>query len=314
MGALPSAMNCTLLFSFSAALSAAVISAWLLAVMLPLYLFAIVMLMTSMTTFVGLYIPYRCTRQRVWLVMPTTNLVWSTLFSLVVNGSIIAVDYSFEEEIYDVINLVDHMIRLAVALAGLGMGFSMQIFLVHYMYVQEGAAVRRFRRWLWIKMVGTPAAQLIECEDLAAACPGECAIYDLENFHQGYTPPLGVSRLEPLVCLPEHLALSPARGSKVSREVGLLRLPCEHTFHGSCADGWMIREVTCPLCRAPIGSLKRCQRICLRRGASRFGEGGETPSTPSVDVGDFFSDFDDDPVMDEHSAQPQTLGRSLEPA
>ncbi|CAL1140013.1 unnamed protein product [Cladocopium goreaui] len=240
--------------------------------MLPLYLFAIVMLMTSMTTFVGLYIPYRCTRQRVWLVMPTTNLVWSTLFSLVVNGSIIAVDYSFEEEIYDVINLVDHMIRLAVALAGLGMGFSMQIFLVHYMYVQEGAAVRRFRRWLWIKMVGTPAAQLIECEDLAAACPGECAIC-----------------LEPLVCLPEHLALSPARGSKVSREVGLLRLPCEHTFHGSCADGWMIREVTCPLCRAPIGSLKRCQRICLRRGASRFGEGGETPSTPSVDVGDFFS-------------------------
>lgn len=296
-GALPSAMNCTLLFSFSAALSAAVISAWLLAVMLPLYLFAIVMLMTSMTTFVGLYIPYRCTRQRFWLVMPTTNLVWSTLFSLVVNGSIIAVDYSFEEEIYDVINLVDHMIRLAVALAGLGMGFSMQIFLVHYMYVQEGAAVRRFRRWLWIKMVGTPAAQLIECEDLAAACPGECAIC-----------------LEPLVCLPEHLALSPARGSKVSREVGLLRLPCEHTFHGSCADGWMIREVTCPLCRAPIGSLKRCQRICLRRGASRFGEGGETPSTPSVDVGDFFSDFDDDPVMDEHSAQPQTLGRSLEPA
>lgn len=273
MGALPSAMNCTLLFSFSAALSTAVISAWLLAVMLPLYLFAIVMLMTSMTTFVGLYIPYRCTRQRVWLVMPTTNLVWSTLFSLVVNGSIIAVDYSFEE------------------------GFSMQIFLVHYMYVQEGAAVRRFRRWLWIKMVGTPAAQLIECEDLAAACPGECAIC-----------------LEPLVCLPEHLALSPARGSKVSREVGLLRLPCEHTFHGSCADGWMIREVTCPLCRAPIGSLKRCQRICLRRGASRFGEGGETPSTPSVDVGDFFSDFDDDPVMDEHSAQPQTLGRSLEPA
>ena len=31
----------------------------------------------------------------------------------------------------------------------------------------------------------------------AAACPGECAICDLENFHQGYTPPLGVSR-EPL--------------------------------------------------------------------------------------------------------------------
>ena len=28
----------------------------------------------------------------------------------------------------------------------------------------------------------------------AAACPGECAICDLEKFHQGYTPPLGVSR------------------------------------------------------------------------------------------------------------------------
>ncbi len=28
-------------------------------------------------------------------------------------------------------------------------------------------------------------------------------------------------------------------------------------------------QVTCPLCRAPIGSLKRCRRICLSRGAKR---------------------------------------------
>jgi len=285
-------MNCTLLFSFSAASTAAVISAWLLAVMLPFYLFAIVMVMTSMTTLVGLYIPYRCTRQRVWLVMPTTNLIWSTLLSLVVNGLILTVDYSFEEEVYDVIKVVDHSIRLTVALAGLAMGFSMQIFLAHYLYVQEGATFRRLRRMVWIKVVGTPAAQLVECEDLAAACPGECAIC-----------------LEPLMSLPEHLALSPARGSKASRQVGLLKLPCEHTFHASCADGWMVREVTCPLCRAPIGSLKRCHRICLSRGARRpSAEGGETPSTPSIH-GDS-SDFEDASVMDEHTA-PQKLGRSV---
>lgn len=99
------------------------------------------------------------------------------------------------EEIYDVINLVDHMIRLAVALAGLGMvhpselfsvrfdsfsllvakkrrhsgvlnfgtlepawsfplqifrqGFSMQIFLVHYMSVQEATGPI----WLFFTLV-----------------------------------------------------------------------------------------------------------------------------------------------------------------
>eukprot|EP00913_Durusdinium_trenchii_P021643 g20337.t1 len=279
-------MSCTLCFSFGAAASSAIISAWLLFLMLPFYLFAIIFLMTLMTSFLGLYLPYRCTRPREWLVMPTTNLAWATLLS--VNGSIMAIEYALDQAVYTLIGAVDHFVRLAVAMTGLAMGFSMQIFLVHYIHAQEGASLRRWRRVVWTKMAGVPNAQLVECNDLAAACPGDCAIC-----------------LEPLVALPE-LQLSVEVG--VPREVGLLKLPCEHTYHASCADGWMMREVTCPLCRAPIGSLKRCQRICLRRGGRA--EGGETPSTVgavSIEIADAARvDGEEAPVL--HERPPQVLG------
>merc|ERR1711920_814643 len=46
--------------------------------------------------------------------------------------------------------------------------------------------------------------------------------------------------------------------------LGLLRLPCKHTFHASCANRWMARELSCPMCREPIGRLAKCTRICPR--------------------------------------------------
>ncbi|CAK9105597.1 unnamed protein product [Durusdinium trenchii] len=158
----------------------------------------IIFLMTLMTSFLGLYLPYRCTRQREWLVMPTTNLAWATLLSVLVNGSIMAIEYALDQAVYTLIGAVDHFVRLAVAMTGLAMGFSMQIFLVHYIHAQEGASLRRWRRVVWTKMAGVPNAQLVECNDLAAACPGDCAIC-----------------LEPLVALPEHLALSPIHRKRV---------------------------------------------------------------------------------------------------
>jgi len=36
---------------------------------------------------------------------------------------------------------------------------------------------------------------------------------------------------------------------------GLLRLPCGHTFHGTCADHWLAARSTCPMCRQPMPGL-----------------------------------------------------------
>ncbi|CAJ1359789.1 unnamed protein product [Effrenium voratum] len=277
-------MNCTLTFSLCAASSAAGISSWLLFVMLPHYLFAIVMVMTLMTSFAGLYIPFRCTRQRFWLIMPTTNLIWSTLLSMLVNGIIIFIDQSFEEQVYDMAEILDHLVRIVVAMAGLAMGISMQFFLIHYLYIHEAAELRRWKRLVWRKVVGAPSAQLVLCDDLAV-CPGECAIC-----------------LEELVDLPDELAVSPKAGSKVAI-AGLLQLPCGHTFHGHCAERWMSREVTCPMCRKPIGGMQHCHRICLREP-----RGERTPSTPSDMT------LEEDSVSREDRLNPleQVVGRCLD--
>merc|ERR1712003_548428 len=67
--------------------------------------------------------------------------------------------------------------------------------------------------------------------------------------------------------LPDELTVLPPKDSKCLGDVGLLRLPCEHTFHARCINRWMCREDRCPLCRCQFGDdLSRCIRICL--GAS----------------------------------------------
>ncbi|CAE7265144.1 AMFR [Symbiodinium microadriaticum] len=297
-------MNCTLMFSLCAAFLAACISGWLLFVMMPHYLFAIVILMTLMTCFAGLYIPYRCTRQRLWLVMPTTNLIWSTVLSIAVNAAVIAIDSTFVTEVYNMADMLDNLVRLLVAMAGLAMGVSMDFFLVHYLYAHEAPEIRRLKRKVWKMLVGGPSAQLVECDNLASSCPGGCAIC-----------------LEPLSELREDLAFSPQRGSKVSQVAGLLQLPCGHAFHGECADKWMVREVSCPMCRKSFGSLRHCRRICLRPGAHFASPGGTTPSTPSVvDVTAIFTEeegSDECPDLCESQPNPnrvnvQVLGRCLD--
>lgn len=54
----------------------------------------------------------------------------------------------------------------------------------------------------------------------------------------------------------------------------VLRLPCEHHFHGACAGGWLLRHASCPLCRCQVsGGLESCVVVVLEadgpRGAKR---------------------------------------------
>merc|ERR1719265_2729111 len=42
---------------------------------------------------------------------------------------------------------------------------------------------------------------------------------------------------------------------------GLLRLPCNHTFHGACAARWLSMSSACPICRCSIEGLKRCMYL-----------------------------------------------------
>ncbi|KAF6254158.1 hypothetical protein COO60DRAFT_1273282, partial [Scenedesmus sp. NREL 46B-D3] len=30
------------------------------------------------------------------------------------------------------------------------------------------------------------------------------------------------------------------------------QLPCGHFYHCGCIDEWLLRDVTCPLCKAPV--------------------------------------------------------------
>merc|ERR1711971_170945 len=128
-------------------------------------------------------------------------------------------------------------LQMMVSVGGLAVASSIVGLSLHSCLVQllRHAAFRRLgRRMKWF--VFNPQPKVTLCDDLGAAAPGECVIC-----------------LEELAGLPAEAAYMPARGIKVPccTGIGLLRLPCKHTFHASCAHKWMLREVNCPMCRKP---------------------------------------------------------------
>lgn len=68
------------------------------------------------------------------------------------------------------------------------------------------------------------------CEDLEAQAPGPCP-----------------------VCLVD---LVEEEGA------GVLRLACMHTFHEPCISAWFDKRSDCPVCRRPVGDLRRCAHLC----------------------------------------------------
>jgi len=143
----------------------------------------------------------------------------------------------------------DEFIRTMIAISGISMAFSLVCFLLHYVLLQEITELRRKARRLLKWSRWAAKAKVLVCDDLEEAAPGECAVC-----------------LDALATLPAWAAHMPPPGAKAAsvNRVGLLRLPCGHTFHGDCADRWMAREVNCPMCRGPIGSLSRCTRLVIK--------------------------------------------------
>lgn len=41
----------------------------------------------------------------------------------------------------------------------------------------------------------------------------------------------------------------------------VLRLPCAHVFHEGCGLRWLIRRMTCPVCRLHVKSAHSCERL-----------------------------------------------------
>lgn len=236
--------RCTLLLAMVAAFCAAFISGWLLRMIVAGWLFWAILAATLLCAPAGLFAPWLWSRQQRMLgVVPTTNIFSSTVLAVGASALLVFVErrlHPVEEAEQAALPgsthtlAADQLLRTMIAVAGLGMAVSLICFLWHYTLMQESAELRRLCRRVLRLRWWAPKAKVLICESLEAAAPGECA-----------------------VCLDQLAASSSA--------LGVLRLPCGHTFHCECADRWMAREVNCPMCRQPIGSLSRCLRICLRQ-------------------------------------------------
>lgn len=215
--------------------------------MVSVGLFWSVLLMNFLAAPAGLFMPWYCTRQRQWLIVPTVNIFSATFLSILVSSAVVIVERSLIAEVPIELMITDEFVRTLIAVCGISMATSLIFFLVHYTVVQEAPDIRRLARRIRRLSWWAPKAKIVLCDELLSVVSGECAIC-----------------LDDLASLPASAAHAPvARGSRSIAAIGLLRLPCQHTFHGSCADRWMAREVSCPMCRKPIGNLGRCQRICL---------------------------------------------------
>jgi len=198
----------------------------------------------------GLFLPWYCTRQRQWLIVPTVNIFSATFLSILVSSGVVVLERSLVSRVPINRLITDEFVRTLIAVCGISMATSLIFFLVHYTMVQEAADVKRLARRVRRLSWWAPKAKVVLCDDFVSVVSGECAIC-----------------LDELSCIPEvaapELAARGSRSSKSAPSAGLLRLPCKHTFHGSCADRWMAREISCPMCRKPIGNLGRCERFCL---------------------------------------------------
>jgi len=83
-------------------------------------------------------------------------------------------------------------------------------------------------------------------------------------------------------------ACEPPPGSRKRVLTGLLQLPCEHIFHGDCAENWLARNDSCPMCRNEVTEPSSCVRFCLAPKAAdaHLHEGSKAPATAQLKAGE----------------------------
>lgn len=222
-----------LLAALGVVASATFISMWLLRIILPDLFWAIIIANLT-SAFMGIclssYVTKDCQNR---LTAELVNIACAVTLSMLVCGLVIKGLISSVPVEEDVAFWIA---KTLTALFGVAMDTSLFFLLLRcavMMVEARQADFRRLGRQIRGMSCWAPRAKVLFCKDLEAAAPGNCAIC-----------------LEGLIGeLPE------------CRSRGLLRLPCGHVFHGACAEPWLVREATCPMCRQPVDSLRECVRL-----------------------------------------------------
>jgi len=221
--------------------AAAVFSVWLLRLILP-ELFCIVFIANLSSVFVGISVSTYATKDcGNRLPAEVMNILFAVGLSMLVSSFVIrglAEKSSAEEG-------AAFWVPKMLTLFGVAMDCSLFFLLLRCAAIMADvrrAEFRRLGRQIQTMNCWAPKAQVRFCADLEATAPGACAIC-----------------LEPLATVVDEDLLA----------AGLLQLPCRHTFHALCAEPWLQREVTCPLCREPIHDFSRC--VHLRTEPARSG-------------------------------------------
>jgi hypothetical protein len=193
--------------------------------------------------------------------LSTVNVVSANLLTLITGVLMIIIEIMIANQ-----SLIDgtrweDLARIFGAVMAFNAALSLDIYMFYHICDQERRSIRRLVHILKWCIQRPVQAKLVLCDDLAEEAPGECVIC-----------------LEELASMPEDMARA-TRATKDHSGLGLLRLPCGHTFHSSCADRWLARELGCPLCRRHVESPKKCSRICL----TPRGGGSPSPGRKAVE-------------------------------
>lgn len=224
------------------------IPAWLLHGMVPSGMFWLLTSINVVLAPVGLALPWYCSRNG-RLAGPACNISSSIVLNLTAACSAVIistmVSTTSDALIIKAPKMRSHDVRILLAVAGISMTSSLVYFLMYNFYMQESDNFRRLARRSRKLFYFDPHAKLVIVDDFGNATSGSCAIC-----------------LEDLAILPADVAHAPP-GCKDLSGRGLLRLPCDHMFHGSCADRWLSQEFGCPICRLPCLNMRKCRRYCL---------------------------------------------------
>jgi hypothetical protein len=226
----------------------ALIPAWLLHAMVPSGMFWALISVNLIMAPVGLALPWYCFRHG-QLAGPVCSICSSIVLNLSAGVSMVIFSTMVSTTSDSLIIKAPHLryegVHILLSVAGISMTSSLVYFLLCNFYLQESGNVFRLVRRMQKMSALEPHAKLVTVHDFGMAPTGDCAIC-----------------LEDLALLPADRAYAPP-GCKDLSGRGLLRLPCDHMFHGSCADRWLNREFGCPVCRVACLKMHKCTRYCL---------------------------------------------------